>query len=396
MFIYWDGYEIDGSDTDFTLVLPENVQISEFVDCFLALPVFSRDERLIEWTESGQRHESSLSELHQMLLAGNYPDIDVSINCLLMEQMPDDLQQTLYGLSARRVPPENYSDVLNPCMAPVVQRGYTRGDMTVVLRIPKAGSRHASDNVCELNGYVNNIELLSSCEAGLPYFSINVGPGFYYEYAIYIIDSLRDSFPGLCTYGGLDCADGWTAGCTYCNSLYGFEKVQLPVEHNISHTLKRLTAYGIVSFARRSFYLGRLVDTSGIILVNSTGQENSAEPQTITFSEYLSLIDTAYLLTEDSFTLVCDTAVHMLLPSPAEFSQNPLVEARLQSLLPAIQEIGIDWWYSAYLAFTLADGKFVCEFRVPVEMRSYLLTLLELAESGEIEFMKQATYERRQ
>ena len=39
MFIYWDGYEIDGSDTDFSIILPENVQIMELVDIFLKNPL---------------------------------------------------------------------------------------------------------------------------------------------------------------------------------------------------------------------------------------------------------------------------------------------------------------------------------------------------------------------
>jgi len=41
MFLYWDGYEIDGSDTAFDIILPESIQVWEFVECFLNIPVFT-------------------------------------------------------------------------------------------------------------------------------------------------------------------------------------------------------------------------------------------------------------------------------------------------------------------------------------------------------------------
>jgi len=42
MFLYWDGFEIDGSDTDFDIVLPENAQVCELVDSFFSIPIFNR------------------------------------------------------------------------------------------------------------------------------------------------------------------------------------------------------------------------------------------------------------------------------------------------------------------------------------------------------------------
>ena len=420
MFIYWDGYEIDGSDTDFSLVLPENVQLSELVDCFLELPIFARDEApSICWYQDGKGHEMSVAELHEKLLAGDYPHIEININCLLMEQMPQSLQEKLYSISGRRIPHEKaYGKVENPCMAPLIQRDYTRGDMTVTVRTHETGSSFTvADKSFEPKGYVNNIELLRSSGVGLPHLYINVGPGFYYEYAIYIIDNLLDSFPSLATYGGLDCEGGWTDGCTYANSIYWYEKVQLPIEHNISHSLKRLTEYGIVRSCRCFYKKGWQYEyIAGFFLVNHQEREFGGQrkqttttdyvagmygvlPTRVTFSEYLDLIETAFLVSDDPFTLVCDTAVYIMLPAPEEFSKNPSAEARLQAALSEVNhEVSnrdTTWVFTGFFSFTLADGKPVCEFRVAFGMRPYLLILLELAESGEIEFMKQITYERR-
>ena len=420
MFIYWDGYEIDGSDTDFSLVLPENVQLSEFVDCFLSLPVFVRDQApSISWYQDGKRNELSVTELHKKLLAGGYPTIEININCLLMEQMPAILQEKLYSISERREPPEKaYGKVESPCMAPLIQRDYTRGDMTVTLRIPAAGSQHVvTDSSFEPNGYVNNIELLRSSGVSLPYLDISVGPGFYYEYAIYIIDSLLDSFPSLATYGGLDCEGGWTDGCTYANSIYWYEKVQLPIEHNISHSLKHLTEYGIMRPCQHYYQWDRKIAyTTGFVLANHQEGESGkqckqptiadfkadelgVQPKHVSFTEYLHLVETAFLISDDPFTLVCDTAAYIMLLSPEEFSQNPSAMSRLQAAVPAIPSEfpnqDTTWLFTGFFSFTLADGKPACEFRVAYKMRPYLLILLELAESGEIEFMKQITYKRR-
>jgi len=86
MFVYWDGFEIDGSDTDFNIVLPENVQIQEFVDCFLSMPIFSKAiEPSISYYKNNKECNLSLNELKEKILAGNLLDVSINVNCLHLE-----------------------------------------------------------------------------------------------------------------------------------------------------------------------------------------------------------------------------------------------------------------------------------------------------------------------
>ena len=44
------------------------------------------------------------------------------------------------------------------------------------------------------------------------------------------------------------------------------------------------------------------------------------------------------------------------------------------------------------MAFVMVADKPVCEFRVPYQMKEYLLALLELPDSGAIDFIKSEAY----
>lgn len=404
MFIYWNGYEIDGSDTDFDIVLPENVQVWEFVECFLSLPIFNHSKKPeISWYQNRKQKKLTVTALKEKLLSGDYPVITVSINCLLMEQMPEELQRTLYSISERRDPHEEaYGKTEHPCMAPVIQNDYYRGEMTVELRIQKPGTKNwvigDDETVTDDDGYVHNIELFNSAGTEpVPAFALNVGPSFYYEYAIYIIDQLRDSFPGLGTCGGLDCHGGWTEGCTYADSIYGYEKIQLPVKYSIKNMLKRLTEYNIVRSYKSYYKKGWQYEyTNGFNLVNYALTQNSKQPDFITFEQYNELVEMALSLNTEPFAMVCDTAISIKLPSPEEFAQNPEVEKKLRRTVPELSRQNGDWQFTGYFAFTVVSGNPVAEFRVNYKLKPYLMTLLELAELGEIEFMKAVTYERRQ
>lgn len=400
MFIYWDGFEIDGSDTDYDIILPENVQVFEFVDCFLSLPIFDRNIKpSIEWYQNRITHKLTIDELKEKLLSGDYPDITININCLHMELLPKDIQEQLYSISKRREPHEEaFGKVENPCMAPVIQKYYTRGEMTVELRISKPGTNHWVYNDDEvIDGYVNNIDLITSGEKNIQSFQINVGPSFYFEYAMYIIDCLRDSFPGMATCGGLDCSGGWTDGCTYADSIYRYEKVQIPVKHSIKNTLKRLTEYDIVRSYKSYYKNGWKYDfTNGFYLANHEPAAPGKTLEPIPFNEYLELCETALVLDVLPFSAVCDTAVHIKLPKPEEYAESPDVEKKLQAMLPDFSDKNTDWCFTGYFAFTTAHQNPVAEFRVHYSMKAYLMELLRLAESGDIDFIKSVTYRRRQ
>ena len=399
MYIYWDGFEIDGSDTDFNIVLPENVQIQKFVDCFLSMPILSRDiDPAISYYKNNKEYKLSIDELREKILAGRFPKISIDVNCLHLELLPSDLYAKIYAISERREPHEKaFGKFENPCTVPVIQKYYTRGEMTVQLKIQTPEKTQGkTDGDFEFDGYVKNIELLRSANQGLNCFQINVGPGFYYEYAMFIIDYLRDSFPGLGTWGGLDCANGWTDGCTYAASIYNFEKIQFPVKFSIKNTLKRLTEYNIVCSYKSYYKNGWQYDyTNGFYLASHAPVEPGKTLKPITFEEYLDLIDTALKLDSDSFSKICDTAVLIKLPPPEDYAENPEAVKLLKAALPDLDYLTRNWYFTGYLAFTTVEDKPVCEFRIDYTLKEYFLTLFKLVDSGMIEFIKAATYERR-
>jgi hypothetical protein len=75
-----------------------------------------------------------------------------------------------------------------------------------------------------------------------------------------------------------------------------------------------------------------------------------------------------------------------------EYAENPEAFKALQAALPDSENVNL----TGYFAFTKIDGNPMVEFRVPYSMKKYLLTLLELAESDAIDFIKPVTWQRRQ
>ena len=403
MFLYWDGFEIDGSDTDFSIILPENVQICEFVECFLSIPIFSSTPKpTVSYTLHGRDKEQELNfaELKEKLLAGNYPDTGITVLCRHVEQLPDEVHDKVYAISEQREPHEAaYGKSENPCTAPYAYTQFDRGGMTVELRIQQPGTKHGFDNVDELYGYVHNSELFRSANQEHSCFNINVGPGFYYEYAIFIIAYLCDHFPGIGVCGGLDCGGGWTGGCTYANSLYYLERILLPVKHSVRNTLKRLTEYDIV---RSWSHYSRTQKGVKYELTYEYGDgyypawypwwvKPSEIEKPLSFAEYVELVDMTLELDDTSFSMVCETAIRIMLPPPEEYTENPEALKKLRAALPNSENQN----FTGYFAFTKIDGKPMAEFRVPYLVKKYLLTLLELADSGAIDFIKPVTYQRR-
>lgn len=403
MFIYWDGFEIDGSDTDFSVMLPENVQLCEFVECFLALPIFSDSPKpaILYEQDKYEKKQPKLSpaQLKEKLLAGDYPDLSVQVNCLHPELLPPEIKDKIYALSERREPHElAYGKSENPCTEPVVQTGFDRGGMTVELCIPQPNTESRFGNVEVFKGYVYNVELFRPTDQKRSYVEINVGPSFFFEYAMFIIDSLRDHFPGIGVCGGLDCGGGWTEGCTYADSLYYLERILLPVEYGVRNTFKRLTEYDIVrSWSDRHYQKKEWVCeyTDGFHLAAHPYWEKPSEKdKPLSFAKYLELVDMALDLDDTPFSMICDTAIRIKLPMPEEYSQNAAAIKELRKSLPPKKQE--DYSFTGFFAFTKIDGKPMAEFRVCYILKPYLLKLLELAESGEIDFIKPVTYQRRQ
>jgi len=400
MFLYWEGYEIDGSDTDFEIILPESRQLIEFVECFLSIPLFDHEmEPSIFYTEKSESKELSVQELNERLASGHFPEIYIEMNCAHPEELPLELRREIYNISPLREPHEEaFGKVENPCAAPELQTCHTRGGMTVEMTI--SSNKNWKKNYSkewEPDGYINNFELFLSDDNSLPLFSTNIGPGFYYEYARYIMDYLIDHFPGLGTYGGLDCAGGWTEGCTYADSLYEYEKFQFPIPYSINNTMKRLSEYGLAT-SYRQYYKNKwiLEELPVFNMVNNTSVEVDKKGiRGISFADYVQLVDSEIMNQKDAFSSICNTAINVVLPRKELFSDNPVAVKRLEQALREISDPESHWHYRAFLAFLMIDGKPYYEYRIGWRMKDYFLTLLDLIQSGEVDFVKAIMYRKR-
>ncbi|MCL2528667.1 MAG: hypothetical protein FWE42_09650, partial [Defluviitaleaceae bacterium] len=256
MFLYWDGYEIDGSDSSFDIVLPESVQAHEFFECFLNMPIFSETPlptfEMVKQHESthnsGKRRKISKNVFMDNLLSNDFAAMNTTINCKHPEQLNPNVRTQVYALSQSRDPHEEaYNKAENPCTSPIIQKGFERGSMTVDLYIRKIGPNWDWHKE-EYDGphYKYNFQVIKDAKHGDISFEMFVGPSAYYEYAMYIMEYMRKRFPSIAIHGGLDCGGGWTDGCTYADSLYAYEKIIFPIKHNTRHTLKWLIKYGII------------------------------------------------------------------------------------------------------------------------------------------------------
>ncbi|MCL2528405.1 MAG: hypothetical protein FWE42_08295, partial [Defluviitaleaceae bacterium] len=101
--------------------------------------------------------------------------------------------------------------------------------------------------------------------------------------------------------------------------------------------------------------------------------------------------------TQAPFDQIVETAIDIMLPPPETYAQNPKAQDQLEKALPQNPRFTRykEWQYTGYLAFTTIDDQPVCELRIRYDMKKYWETLLNLAEAGQIEFIKQEVYEKR-
>jgi len=400
MFLYWDGYEIDGSDTDFDIVLPENVQLSEFVESFLDIPLFTdtpnpefrscHTDCLGIWHNEKCKNIMREELIGELLSSSQTRSLAITVNCLHPDLLSKDLHSEVYAISSRRkfiVDPDYYpmpeepfdhTKIENPCTAPVIQKHFDRGGVTMQLIINKNAN--------------TNVNL-----------SLNVGPGAYFEYTMYVIDYMKERFPSINTDldGGLD-----TCGCTFSLSLYAYEKVQLTVKYSVKHTLKHLTELGLMSY-RRFYNKGwKHSDIANGFFESKELQHYEKSDTHIPFDDYIALVE---MVTSSDLTptmQIFETAVDIILPAPEMYKENSEAMQILQQVIPPLppvyenrnkEEIEgiITWNRTGYMAFFSTDDSTICELRVFAKMKPYLQTWLKLAESGLIEFIKPTMYKRR-
>lgn len=400
MFLLWEGFEIDGSDTDFDLVLPETQELIAFVDCFLSLPLVREAKFNCHYSSGPPKFKKiplSRQKLAEVLTDGRRPEIYLEVTCQVTDELPEAIRAELRQLSERREPQElAYGKAKCPCMAPALQVHHMRGELSVSLCIMPPGTkkRWYTEEGAELEGYVRNEAILVAKEE-LPCLVINVGPGFYYEYAMYIMNWLEDHFPGLGIAGGLDCEGGWTGGCTYANSIYQYEKIQLPIKYSITNTLKRLTEYDLLRSFRRYYKKGWKYEMRSDFSMVNIPQEKWVKPYLLSYTDYAAHIEKVLAEEADYFSAISQTAIAIILPMPSRFEQFPKIKHRLLQALTEVDDVGRGWYFEGYAAFSQVNGQPVCEYRVPWQVGNYLSTLLELVESGELDWMKTEAYERR-
>jgi hypothetical protein len=385
LFLYRYGYEIDGSDTDFDLVLPENRQLADFVDFFLTLPIFTdrypphiytdlRQSARAELENNAPAESIRQEELLEGLRDGTIREVGVDINCRHPEEMTTALRREIYALSAKLEPPEAAAaEAIHPCMEPILQDGYTRGGMTVGLTLTL--STEEKDEV-----------------------RLNVGPAFIREYVLYITGKLAESFPGLTITGGLDSSDtGDADNSTFSQSLYAYERVSLPVWSSVKHTLKRLTEVDIArsyrwTYFKKGWHFQPLEEFR---------QAGTLKESLLNYEDYLAKV--AEVLKSDCTELeaICATAVHIMLPEPSIFKDKPTIWKKVEKFLPTKDDgtplttfdIGGD--AGGYLAFFAGSGGPMCELRVNRRAAAYLRALLDMMKAGELDFLKTITYNRR-
>ncbi|NLD46526.1 MAG: hypothetical protein GX660_04920 [Clostridiaceae bacterium] len=260
MFLYWNGYEIDGSDTTYNLVVPARETLIEMSYFFLGLPLWDKSEKIYfvpdkseDWAPHRCGFEGNLdfNNLDEIFNAIKSPDWNgeccVVLKCLSPERLPEGLKEEIYKLSKLRPETEAaYGKALNPG-ASLDEGG---DEIFVGFQLIDKNPDWNPDKI-KLKGMVLNREALTKQIDATNFVQaeFTCGPGFYYEYAAYIMNSMSERFPSVGVFGGLDCAGGFTGGCTYASSLYRYERFKIPCD-KASTVLLDLYEKGIIYFPK--------------------------------------------------------------------------------------------------------------------------------------------------
>jgi len=408
VFIYWDGYEIDGSDTDFDIILPENVQIIEFVDSFLSIPIFTAQTPIYNTLPSrsfnrghiDSKDRISKTDFENRLLSGDYTEMSIMVYCQQPERLDDELRSQIYALSEGRKPQEKaYRIIQNPCTSPADKSAFMTVDLTIGKVLEDWNDTDFTFEGSE-NAYSYNFSLTCPAKKGSTLITLGIPVSSTYEYAMYIIKHMEEYFPSIKIWGGIECS----CGAIFGNSLYAYEKVRVPISYSVKNTLKHLTEYGIVrsciSYYEKTWTTK--YSKSGFYL-NGQGDGWLSPPKAdVSFDEYIELVDLVLQAESKPFEQISETAVNIQLPSPDFYAGNPdavkILEEKLEKAVPyEVRETwhNQDWLYRGYISFVMVDDKPIREFRVRYQMKEYFFALLELAGSGTIDFIKKETYKWR-
>lgn len=257
MFLTWNGYEIDGSDTTYNLIMPDRQKMKELVAFYLSLPIWDKRERIAfdptgdgEWAPHRDTLGGNMDFEPELVLKGmDDPAWKGSANLVTFslhpEELPKALKADIYALSDTRPGAQDrkYSKV-----DPVTYLRDYQDELGVGFQI-FSQKRVEKWKALPPDGLIFNdkafIENTKSGFAGR--YGITCGPTFIYEYAAYIMKQLAERFPELGIDGGRDCAGGFMDGCTYCVNLYDYERFTFHTQE-IASLLKRLKEAGVLRY----------------------------------------------------------------------------------------------------------------------------------------------------
>jgi len=386
MFLHWKGFEIDGSDTDYDIILPESAQTAEFVECFLNMPIFDMEFGADFYSmNSNKRKKYTREELIECIRNNVNESLYIDVNCLHMELMPKELKEELCKFSEQREPHEGaYGKVSDPCMGLQLQNVYNRGSATVSLTImSKDNYKNRMEYEFEKNGYEYNSNVINEKNPLSKLFVINCGPGFFFEYAMYIMEYMKNRFPSIGISGGLDCAGGWTEGCTYADSIYGYERIFFPVKYSVKNFMKRICEVDLI-FPCKTYYKNgyRYEKSPHFSLVNHpyTYEDFKKNPELkkkvdLSFTEYIEKIEKE--LENPSNKTIFNLAVEVMIPVPEDEGSDK------------------SYKYKGFLSFCMHEGLPTAVILVNWYMKEYFMDLVKKWEDGKLDFMKEITYKER-
>ena len=261
MFMTWNGYEIDGSDTTYNLMMPERQNRKELVAFYLSLPIWDKREGVaFDPMESGAwaphrctKGTNMNFEVDLILQALEDPTWAGSANfvtyCLPPDELPEHLKEEILALSDTRPGAENKTYAM---VDPVTYLDDYRDDLGMGFQIYSA--EEAKEwKIGKPGGLIFNEKAFekNSKNDTIRYYEITCGPSFIYEYAAYIMKHLSERFPELGIDGGQDCLGGFMDGCTYCVNLYDYERFTFHTA-DIAALLQRLKETGVLRYVLKT------------------------------------------------------------------------------------------------------------------------------------------------
>lgn len=222
----WNGYELDGSDTSFEVAFDEVEQARAALAALLRHPLWDashgveapppNDARAQHryWREGPPR--TPLPEALARAQVGELDDRPLILTARSPASLDSALLERVARHSPKRQPLEPaYVLAQRPCFLGDGEYFAPRIGVVLQARPPAAPSDRPL--------------ALQLIEERAPRLELTLGPTFIYEYAMELVEAVGEAAPGARVEGGLDCANGWTWGCTYAGSLYPFAAVRSPL-----------------------------------------------------------------------------------------------------------------------------------------------------------------------